>query len=243
MIKAILFDLNGTVIDIYTSESDDNIYRTTANFLDYFRIRITPDELKEEFFSGVSTQKEQSQEEFPEFDAVKLFENIIRRYSRNDQLPVAPEVAAKVFRAAGRYKLQTYDRVTDTLEILRHNYKLAAVSDGQPVWALPELHFCKLAGFFSPVIISGDYGFRKPDRRMYMTALNKLQITPQEAVFVGNDMYRDIYGAGRLGMKTIFFHSNQGEKNCCGIEADYIIYRFEEIFNALNFLQDQSRRS
>ena len=239
MIKAILFDLNGTVIDIYTSESDDNIYRTTANFLDYFRIRITPDELKEEFFSGVSTQKEQSQEEFPEFDAVKLFENIIRRYSRNDQLPVAPEVAAKVFRAAGRYKLQTYDRVTDTLEILRHSYKLAAVSDGQPVWALPELHFCKLAGFFSPVIISGDYGYRKPDRRLYEAALSRMQIPAEEAVFVGNDGYRDIYGASESGMGTVFFHSNQGDLRDRRREPDYIIYHFGELPEALQFLENR----
>ena len=33
MIKGLLFDLNGTVIDILTDETDPAVYRVTANFL------------------------------------------------------------------------------------------------------------------------------------------------------------------------------------------------------------------
>ena len=51
MIKAIFFDLNGTLIDICTSESDENIYRTTANFLDYHGVKITPEKLFGELYS------------------------------------------------------------------------------------------------------------------------------------------------------------------------------------------------
>ena len=51
MIKGLIFDLNGTLIDIFTSESDWEIYRTTANFLDYHGVSIAPDRLKEEYFS------------------------------------------------------------------------------------------------------------------------------------------------------------------------------------------------
>ena len=49
-------------------------------------------------------------------------------------------------------------------------------------------------------------------------------------------MYRDIYGAHETGMKTVFFRSNQGEQNFCGAKADYIIYQFRELLNAVAFL-------
>ena len=83
MIKGLLFDLNGTVIDIYTSESDDNIYRTISNLLDYSQVKIAPELLKKEYFDIMRRQKSESGEIFPEFDVVKLFAEIIGKYSCN----------------------------------------------------------------------------------------------------------------------------------------------------------------
>ena len=240
MIKGLLFDINGTVIDIYTSESDEQIYRTLSNFLDYYRIKVAPETLKEEYFSILRRQKKESSETFPEFDVVKLFSELIGKYSTADSLPVAPETAAIVFRAAGRYKLEPYCGVVSTLETLSKSYAMSAVSDGQSVWALPELHSAGLDRFFTHTIVSSDYGFRKPEPEMYSMALQKMGLSPQEVIFVGNDMYRDVYGAHEMGMKTVFFRSNQGEQNFCGADADYIIYNFPELLNAVEFLLNRS---
>ena len=234
--KGLLFDLNGTVIDIYTSESDDQIYRTVSNFLDYYRIKISPQSLKEEYFSRLRQQKKESSEKYPEFDVIKLFADVIETWRSEESLPVDPATVAILFRAAGRYKLETYDGVISTLKQLSETYSLAAVSDGQAVWALPELHSVGLDKFFQFTVVSSDYGFRKPERRMFELALQKWNLKPEEVIFVGNDMYRDIYGAHETGMKTVFFRSNQGEQNFCGAEADYIIYQFRELLNAVAFL-------
>ncbi len=236
MIKAIIFDINGTLADIYTSESDDHIYRTTANFLDYHGIRIAPDKLKYEYFDRMKKQKENSHEKFPEFDVVKLFVSLTGKDNyRNRQLA---EAAATVFRAAGRYKLELYEGVMEVLNKLDERYRLAAVSDGQKLWAVPEMTTLGLSGFFDPVIISSEYGFRKPDQRIFKTVLKKLHVTPDEALYVGNDMYRDIYGAREAGLKTVFFHSNQGCQEYCGAEPDYVIRHFSQLTDAVNFLDD-----
>ena len=239
MIKGLLFDLNGTVIDIYTSESDEQIYRTVSNFLDYWQIRISPQLLKEEYFNGLRQQKNDSAEEFPEFDVVKLFSEIIQKYSSGIINLPDPETVAILFRAAGRYKLERYDGVYSTLKILSETYPMAAVSDGQTVWALPELQSAGLDRFFQFTIVSGDHGFRKPDPRMYQMALERMNLKPEEVIFVGNDMYRDVFGAHEIGMKTVFFRSNQGEQNFCGAHADYIIYHFRELLNAVEFLKNK----
>ena len=239
MIKGLLFDLNGTVIDIYTSESDDQIYRTLSNFLDYYRVRISPQLLRDEYFSILKQQKKESSEDFPEFDVIKLFSELIGKYSTEESLSVAPETAAIVFRAAGRYKLEPYCGVIQTLETLAKEYQMSAVSDGQAVWALPELHSAGLDRLFTHTIVSSDYGFRKPDHRMYEMALQKMKLLPEDVIFVGNDMYRDIYGAHEFGMKTVFFRSNQGEQNFCGADADYIIYNFPELLKAVEFLKNR----
>ena len=63
-------------------------------------------------------------------------------------------------------------------------------------------------------------------------------LSPEEVLYIGNDMYRDIYGAHEAGMKTVFFKSNQGDHEKHGAEPDYIIYHFSELPRAIKFLSE-----
>ena len=112
---------------------------------------------------------------------------------------------------------------------MRSSYHLAVISDAQPCFALPEIQAVGLDGYFHPIIISAPYGFRKPDRRLMEKALDILQLTPAEVLYVGNDMFRDIYGASLLGIKTIFVDSNQGAKSYKDVVPDYFASRFEDV--------------
>jgi putative hydrolase of the HAD superfamily len=85
--------------------------------------------------------------------------------------------------------------------------------------------------------VSGDYGFRKPDVRLFQMALDELNVCAEDAVYVGNDMYRDVFGAKQLGLRTVFFSSNQGDKEPHGADPDYIIYEFSELLQAIKFFQ------
>ena len=89
------------------------------------------------------------------------------------------------------------------------------------------------------MIVSGDHGFRKPDQRLFAMTLEAMQLQPEEVLFVGNDMYRDVFGAQQFGLKTVFFQSNQGQQKYEGTEPDYIIYTFPELLNAVHFFTDQ----
>lgn len=244
MIKALLFDINGTVSDILTDESGPEVYRVVANLLSYQGIGLAPDAVRDLFWEINKRQRRDSGEEHPEFDAVKIFAEIIDRHASSYTLalPVAkreslPLFLAEAFRAASRYKLQLYPGVHKVLDALKVNYRLAAVSDGQSVWARPELYHVGLLDMFDPLIISSDLGFRKPDPRIYQAALAKLDLWPEEVIFIGNDMYRDVWGPHQLGMKTVFFKSNQGDHSPQNVEADYIIYRFEELPTAISFVE------
>jgi putative hydrolase of the HAD superfamily len=144
---------------------------------------------------------------------------------------------AETHRAASRYRLQLYPGVENTLTQLLPKYHLAVVSDAQSPFAVPELNTLGLLGYFDPVIVSGDFGYRKPDQRLFEKALTAMKMGPQEVVFVGNDMDTDVYGAQKLGMKTVFFKSNQGSQKKEGAKPDYIIYNFPELLNAIRFFE------
>ena len=123
----------------------------------------------------------------------------------------------------------------ETLDQLRSHYSMAVVSDAQSVYAVPELRAVGLLKYFDPIIVSGDYGYRKPDARLFQKALDALQVRPEQALFLGNDLYHDIFGAQQLGMKAIFVSSNQGDTSNQTISPDYIIPRFADLPQAVNY--------
>ncbi len=245
MIKGLLLDLNGTTIDILTDEGNDDVYRMMANLLSYHGIYLSSEELRQLYFSYNKEQRKNSSEEYPEFDVEAIFSKIINTQGTDmtHSLPTGilktlPRFLSEAYRSATLYKLSLYNGVQEVLDELKKHYRLAAVSDGQQLWAEPEMRRVGLNDYFEFVIVSGKYGYRKPDPRMYQKALQKMNLKSEEVIFIGNDMYRDIYGAHEAGMKTIFFKSNQGDQKSYGIEADYIIYNFNQLPEAVRFLSN-----
>ena len=246
MIRGLIFDINGTLTDILTNEGYDDLYRVLGNFLMYQGISMSFDEVKRIYFEINKKQRGRSQEEYPEFDAVGLFAEIIEKnatdYTKSlpkKKLSLLPEITAELFRAASLFQLKLYPDVKETLKRLKKKYRIAAVSDGQAVWGLPELNAVGLAGFFSPLLISSDYGYRKPDHRLFKKALKKMDMKPEEVIFIGNDLYRDIYGANKTGIKSVFFKSNQGNHTYSDACPNRTITRFEELEDAVKSLADE----
>jgi putative hydrolase of the HAD superfamily len=244
IVRGLIFDINGTLTDIHTNEWHDDVYRVISNLLSYQGISLGPNAVKESYFQIMKEQRAACGERYPEFDAVGIFREIITRHSTDftrrlppEKLEHLPLLFAETHRAASRYQLQLYHGVEDTIKQLLPKYHLAIISDGQTAYAVPELNAVGLFGYFDPVIVSGDFGYRKPDRRLFESALTAMKMKPSEVLFVGNDMYNDIHGAQKLGMKTVFFRSNQGLQEKEGVEPDYIIYNFQELLNAVRFFE------
>lgn len=68
---------------------------------------------------------------------------------------------------------------------------------------LTEYH--RLNPFFKEKIISGDVGVRKPDKEIFVYALEKIGCKPQECIFVDNSV-KNLLVAEELGIQTILFN-------------------------------------
>jgi putative hydrolase of the HAD superfamily len=80
--------------------------------------------------------------------------------------------------------------VREVLEVLRERYPLAVVTDAQSPYARAELHKVGLLDYFDPIVVSGDHGYRKPDRRLFQLALDGMGVAAEHTLYVGNDMSR-----------------------------------------------------
>jgi putative hydrolase of the HAD superfamily len=237
-IKSILFDLYGTLIDIETDESLEEIYRGIAHYLTYHGVYLHRWEVRDRYYEIMKQQKVEGGEEYPEIDVEAIWNSFLRQEGIGAPL-VRRKLAlflAQLYRAISRKRLQLYPDVKRVLDELHPTYRMALVSDAQPCYALPEMKAVGLEGYFDPVIISAHYGFRKPDTRLMGKALDTMELMPAEVICVGNDMYRDIYGASRLGIRTIFVESNQGAKSHADVTPDYFAHRFEDVLKGIEAL-------
>jgi putative hydrolase of the HAD superfamily len=92
-------------------------------------------------------------------------------------------------------------------ELKRRGYKLALVADGRPGTYRNVLAQHGLYKLFDAFAISEDLGAEKPDRVMFIHALDQLSISDKDygrIVMVGNYLERDIKGANALGMISVW---------------------------------------
>ncbi len=246
IVRGIIFDINGTLVDINTDEGNEQIYRSISHLLKYYGIRTSRNDVREGFYQIMKEQRRAGGETFPEFDVVAVWREFLAdRMARcgvslpKNKLAVLPHFLAELYRGISLNRLELYPEVREVLDELRPRYRLAALSDAQSAWALPEMRMVGIDGYFHSIVVSGNLGYRKPDPRLFALVLKRMRLPASEVLFVGNDMYRDIHGGRQAGLRTVFFASGQGQQQMDGVEAHYNIYRFGELRNAIRFFEEQ----
>lgn len=238
-VKAVLSDIYTTLIDIKTDESDKDPYRRLASYLKYHGVYLSADELKWFFFEKKALQKKQSKEAYPEIDYRRIWADILRenQYAGSDAAAIVAGVV-RLHRALTVEKIKLYRGVYETLAGLKGDgYRLGIVSDSQVDHAYPELRMLGIFGFFDTVIVSSEFGYRKPDVRLFAECLSRLGVGSRESVYIGNDTFRDIKGARDAGMATVLIMTKHGKKDQGIAAPDYTIDHIDEIGKVLTDLE------
>ncbi len=144
------------------------------------------------------------------------------------------------------------DLVPGTAEALRwfraQGYALALVADTRPDTAANVLRQHGLYALFDYVAISEVVGAEKPEPLIFRVALDGLGIPESDygrVAMVGNNLERDIVGANRLGLISIFFHWNERRRSRPLVveeEPRYTVSSMEELV-ALIARVDRRRRA
>ncbi len=86
--------------------------------------------------------------------------------------------------------------------------------------------------FFNTVVVSEENGWRKPHKKIFTDTLERLQVKPDEAVYIGDSPIEDIKGAADAGFKTVFVLSQFNslkDLHASGQKPDIIAEDLEEI--------------
>ena len=99
-----------------------------------------------------------------------------------------------------------YPGIRETLETLSKTHKLGVISDTWPSIG-QQLEYIGVSRYFSFATFSCYVGVFKPDRRIYLDALDKSGVSAAETVFI-DDSVRNLEGAAALGITPILIAAN-----------------------------------
>jgi len=129
--------------------------------------------------------------------------------------------------------LDTYLRIdSEFVEIaktLAKNYSLAILSNDVKEWSNYLHTKFDLSRLFKIIIISGEVGYRKPDKRIYNILLDRIQSPPSDCVFV-DDRSKNLRPVSEIGIKTIRFVREESNDD---FSADFEISSFVELPQAI----------
>jgi putative hydrolase of the HAD superfamily len=96
-----------------------------------------------------------------------------------------------------------YPDVLPALKVLRKDgLRLGVVSNASKE-LIPLLFQLGVASYFDVLIVSQLVGHEKPQKQIFLEALNALEVSAEEAVHVGDSYYHDYLGATRAGLRAI----------------------------------------
>lgn len=129
--------------------------------------------------------------------------------------PVRPVMSAAVFVELMRTKIATYTSWVEGAEsllrcLLARKHPMAVVTNGSKSQR-DKIEALEASRYFETVLISGEVGIAKPDPRIFLQALSRLNAAPGRSVFVGDSMEHDIAGARKAGMMTVYIGTGEEE--------------------------------
>jgi len=99
-----------------------------------------------------------------------------------------------------------FEGAVEILDYLILKYKLHIITNGFEEVQHKKLKNSGIDHYFSTVTTSEEVGLKKPNPKVFLTALNKANSFPTQSVMIGDSLEADILGANNIGMQTIFYN-------------------------------------
>lgn len=208
MLNAVLFDLDGTLIDTneliidsfkYTFDTLDKPLPSRQEIIGWFGEPLTV--TMSNFFDDVN-------------EAIRIYREFNLKY--HDE------------------RIDLYNNVEKTLHDLKQRgYKLGVVTSKNKSTACRGLEHFNILEYFDVLISSDDVKNHKPHEEPVLSACNILNINPEESIMIGDSIY-DIISGKNAGSKTCGVLYSFMKDELLNIKADYYISDLSEILDIVS---------
>ena len=208
-IKAMIFDLYGTLVDNFSISAYYNNLAGIAGIL-----KIPPKELQQ-FWKDIYAKRVLGSCKSPE-DCIALACEHFAVSVDVSNIQQAENLRWDFVRAS----LQPRNDALSTLDAIKSfGMKIALLSDCST--EIPRIwNETAFAGIFDATTFSCTEFVKKPDRRIYFRTADKLGIEPNECIYVGDGGSFELTGAERVGMHPIRIRAPYETEDTMRVEED-----------------------
>ncbi len=188
MIKAIIFDLWGTLF-----ETD-----AAVRPFDEFAMKIGRTYHDPEFYTAFS----ETFMTHPITDLQATMQQFIARlHMQVDKTTV--DALCEIIASNGTVRKYAFPETIAVLQEFKQKYKIAILSNTTNISMKQILEKFPIHELVDEIILSYEVGIQKPDPHIYALALQRLGVSADEAVMVGDSLRLDVASAESCGIKGI----------------------------------------
>lgn len=217
MIKAFIFDLDDTLYDCnYTNNeaSVDALCRYTAEEL----LRTDPAAVRTAFDKArLSIKEEMPGDAAAQHNRMLYFQRTLEILG---QRPISYALEMyEYFWNDFLNRISLYDGAREFLQMLKENQiRIAICTDMTVHIQHRKLRKLGIAELIDVLVTSEEVGAEKPEPRIYQAVLDKLGVTAEETVYVGDSLKKDVEGPAEMGITPIWFHA--GKETASYLQAE-----------------------
>lgn len=207
-VRVMLFDLGDTLI-FFDGDLNEALIRSikklwfTLNQLGY---QLNPDYFLRDFSSRMQNYYKERDETLVEHTSANILSETLQKAGFPDpDLTIIREALKQMYATTQKYWKIEPDAIETLNWIKNRGYRIGLISnasDRDDVCTL--LHQKKLLEYMEFILISAEFGFRKPHPGIFKEALRLFDVSSENCVMVGDKLTMDIIGAKSIGMKTVW---------------------------------------
>jgi HAD superfamily hydrolase (TIGR01549 family) len=130
--------------------------------------------------------------------------------------PAAAELHRRLYQANRR----RVDGALEVVALLRRQARIAVVTNNTLAEQTEKLATFGFAPLVDALVTSEEIGAAKPDRRIFVAALARVDCAANEAVMVGDSWVHDVAGARAAGIAAVWFNRDRAAPPQPGVVAE-----------------------
>lgn len=223
-LNCVLFDLDNTLYD-YDSCNQEGLESVFDNLSKV--ISITQDHFHELYDSSRIEVKSHIPHQASSHSRLLYIKVLLEKIS----MPIDPRLVLSLeesYWSSFLNKMDLFEGVIECFEYLHANkIRIGLITDLNLRIQLKKLIKLDIDKYFNKIITSEEIGIEKPSEEIFNYALNSLKTTASETCMVGDSLDRDIKGASKLGIYTIY----KNPKNKATVEAKKTFNNFTQLIS------------
>ena len=240
-IKAVFFDMGGT-IETFESTRELRLNTTVVimqRLIDAgIDLHLATNELHDVISSGLSRYKQWSIQTMEELPPQRVWTDYIlagRDVHRKKISAISEDLMFLI--ETGFYHRAMRPEVPEVLQAIQElGLKIGLISNVNSRGQVPvNLKKYGIIEYFDPIVLSSEYGFRKPDPAIFHHGARLANVPASQCVYVGDRVVRDIDGARRagFGLAIQIRHDFEHSEDDQGSLPDAVIDNLTELLEIL----------